>query len=313
MLMLHTVWVFILTLCVNIINGVYNPVTGGADLALGQDDPAARYFKAGFDYNSIVSFLVAFHGMFISLRTLRRCLRRCGLKRRKKNTPIVKITDFLRNELNESGSLLGYRAMHQRLIENDLQGDRETVRIMLQVVDPDGVSRGSRHRLQRRKYTTKGPNYVWHIDGNDKLKPFGFEIHGAIDGYSRRILWLCISSSNKSPYIIASYFTDYVRVLGGVPRKIRGDRGTENVNVAGIQRFLRRNHSDGLAGFLSFVYGKSVSNQRTEAWWSFFFKSSLSWWMNLFKDFRDRQMYDDSNPIQVECLRFCFYELFRMS
>ena len=29
---------------------------------------------------------------------------------------------------------------------------------------------------------------MWHIDGYDKLKPFDFAIHGAIDGYSRKIL-----------------------------------------------------------------------------------------------------------------------------
>ena len=29
----------------------------------------------------------------------------------------------------------------------------------------------------------KSPNYVWHADGMDKLKPFGFAIHGCIDGY----------------------------------------------------------------------------------------------------------------------------------
>ena len=27
-----------------------------------------------------------------------------------------------------------------------------------------------------------GPNYLWHMDGNDKLKPYGFSIHGCIDG-----------------------------------------------------------------------------------------------------------------------------------
>ena len=30
-----------------------------------------------------------------------------------------------------------------------------------------------------------GPKFVWHLDGYDKLKPSGFTIHGASDGYSR--------------------------------------------------------------------------------------------------------------------------------
>ena len=65
---------------------------------------------------------------------------------------------------------------------------REIVRILLKTLDPEGVLLRSRHRFRLRTYSVKGPNYVWHLDGCDKLKPFGFPIHGAIDGYSRRIL-----------------------------------------------------------------------------------------------------------------------------
>ena len=28
----------------------------------------------------------------------------------------------------------------------------------------------------------QGPDFVWHMDGYDKLKPFGFCIHECIDG-----------------------------------------------------------------------------------------------------------------------------------
>ena len=30
--------------------------------------------------------------------------------------------------------------------------------------------------------TTEQANYLWHIDGYDKLKVYGFAIHGDIDG-----------------------------------------------------------------------------------------------------------------------------------
>ena len=29
----------------------------------------------------------------------------------------------------------------------------------------------------------QGPDFVWHLDRYDKLKPYGFVIHGCIDGY----------------------------------------------------------------------------------------------------------------------------------
>lgn len=47
----------------------------------------------------------------------------------------------------------------------------------------------------------------------------------------------------------------------GAPIAVRGDCGTENVYVAGIQRFIRRDSQDDFAGFKSFMYGTSVANQ----------------------------------------------------
>lgn len=51
------------------------------------------------------------------------------------------------------------------------------------VMDPNGVMSRRHHRLQKRIYFNKGPNFLIHIDGYDKLKPYGFAIHGAICGY----------------------------------------------------------------------------------------------------------------------------------
>ena len=40
--------------------------------------------------------------------------------------------------------------------------------------------------------------WIWHIDGYDKIKPYGFAIHGVIDRFSRKILWLRVASSNNN-------------------------------------------------------------------------------------------------------------------
>jgi len=50
------------------------------------------------------------------------------------------------------------------------------------MMDPTGVEKRKAHRLRRRTYKSKGPNYLIHIDGYDKLKPYGFPVHGAICG-----------------------------------------------------------------------------------------------------------------------------------
>ena len=54
----------------------------------------------------------------------------------------------------------------------------------------------------------------------DKLKPFGFCVHGAIDGYSRKILLLEVGNSSSNPKIIAEYYLGYVRQIGGTPVRI---------------------------------------------------------------------------------------------
>ena len=94
-----------------------------------------------------------------------------------------------------------------------IQDSKEVVRIALNVLDQEGVSRRKAHRLKRRKYRNKGPNYVWHIDGNDKLRPFGFYVHGCIDGFSRKIIWLPVANTNKDPAIIAYYFLNEVEAF----------------------------------------------------------------------------------------------------
>lgn len=81
---------------------------------------------------------------------------------------------------------------------------------------------------------------------------------------------------------------------------LRGDRGTENSHVAGIQRFLCRNSCDAFSGNDSFMYWRSVSNQRIEAWWSFLHKSETDWWIKFFKDLRDSGQFSDANPLQVD-------------
>ena len=152
----------------------------------------------------------------------------------------------------------------------------------------------------RRKYKTKGPNYLWHIDGYDKLKPFGFCIHGAIDGYSRRVLWLEVGPSNNDPSIVAKYYLDCVKQLGGTARIIRGDRGTENGNIAAAQRFFRRDSADDFSVEKSFIYGTSTANQRIEAWWGILRKECLVWWINYFRDLRDLGWYSDNNLIHTK-------------
>jgi hypothetical protein len=154
----------------------------------------------------------------------------------------------------------------------------------MRVIDPDGVNAQKRRRLKRHQYNTPGPNFLWHIDGWDKLKPYGFSVHACIDGFSQRLLWLEVCTMNKNPNVIVNYFLSTVQQLGGVPRLVRTDKGTENVWISVMQRLLRMDQNDNLAGYKSFIEGKSSSNQRIEAYWSKLRLGGGGWWMNVFKD-----------------------------
>lgn len=120
-------------------------------------------------------------------------------------------------------------------------------------------------------------------------------------------MWLEVGISNNDPAFIAKYFLNCIRQEGGTARIVRADNGTVNTYVAGIQRFLRNDSFDSFAKDKSFMYGRSVSNQRIEAWWAQLRKGCTDWWMQYFKN----GLYSDSNPVQFDCLRFCYMDLLR--
>lgn len=58
---------------------------------------------------------------------------------------------------------------------------RQVVSSVLHGVDPQRVQQRKRRRLHRRTQTCLGPNFSWHVDGYNKLKPYGFSVQGCID------------------------------------------------------------------------------------------------------------------------------------
>ena len=295
-----------------ILESVTSVLTPTGTLSPSRNYLVKEYFRRGYKYKEILHVLLLLHGIQLSVRQLHRILRKHNLLRRNYSSPFNSVIDFIRTNLLGSGASIGYRQMHQRCILNGLSVTRKNVATVVKTLDPEGVEFRQKRRLRRRMYYSNGPNWVWHIDGYDKLKPYGFPIHGAVDGFSRRILWLKVINSNKDPKVICFEYLKYLSSLAGVPRKIVGDRGTENVYVAAAQRFLRRNHGDLYAGTTSFKYGKSISNQRIEAFWSQLRRSCSGWWMNFFKDMIDTGDLDTTNIIQKECITFVFSGLLQL-
>lgn len=55
-------------------------------------------------------------------------------------------------------------------------------------------------------------------------------IHGGIDGYSRKVMFLHASDNNKASTVLSSFVAAVQ--LFGVPKRVRSDKGGENVEVA---------------------------------------------------------------------------------
>ncbi|CAC5425774.1 unnamed protein product [Mytilus coruscus] len=136
--------------------------------------------------------------------------------------------------------------MHTKCLERGLKIDKESVRLIIKCLDPTGVKCRNARQLTRRTYMN--PNYIWHMDGYDKLKHYG-------------ICPIC-----------------------GCPRCITADLGTENGIVRELQVALR--DCDGHETN-AFLYGTSKCNQRIESWWNILRKESAQFWMDMFQTIKD--------------------------
>jgi len=116
---------------------------------MDHDQLIERYFSRGFTQHEICAFLVLTHGIRISIRQLKRILQRHGLRRRGHHTDLGLVISAIKQELEGSGSCIGYCAMWQRL-RNDhgMVVSQETVQHALWIIDPEGVSERLRNRLR---------------------------------------------------------------------------------------------------------------------------------------------------------------------
>lgn len=264
------------------------------------------YFKHGYSYLEMQLVLQEKHDIFVSIRHLRRIANSVGLYKRKSSS-LERCCDFIQSFLEKTTGSHGYRYVHQQCLKNNLVISMEKVRLILKVLDRQGVEFRKRRKLKRREYISDGPNSIWHIDGYDKLKPFGITIHGCIDGFSRKIIWLKAGITNNDPKVIAGYYLESVVRCGGCPKTIRSDFGTENKYVEDMQTFFHRHamHSK------CFIYGSSTHNQRIEALWAVFRKQCAEFWIQMFKLLKHEHLFNGSF-LDVNLIQFCFMKLIQV-
>ena len=199
-----------------------------------------------------------------------------------------------------TASMRDYRGLWHSLKTNyDIIVQRDIVMNVLKEIDPEGTNMRKARRLRRRKYVSEGPNYYWHADGYDKLKPYGFPIHV---GYSRRILWLKVTKSNLHAKVPAACYVDTMKELGFCPKLLKTDCGTENVLMAAIQSRLQ-------APVHAHRYSSSVTNIRIEHWWSHNRKGYTGWLINFFKDMVANGEFNLGSTLHMELAWYTFSPL----
>lgn len=108
---------------------------------------------------------------------------------------------------------------------------RRRTRESLARVDPKNTALRWGIAISRRSYKVPWPNLLWHMDGHHSSIRWKFVIHGCIDGFSRRIMFLNCSNNNLAKTVL-ELFLGAVEKDGGMwPSRIRVDKGVENVLV----------------------------------------------------------------------------------
>ncbi|KAJ8315062.1 hypothetical protein KUTeg_007212 [Tegillarca granosa] len=136
------------------------PLSGNV---LKRDELIKLYFMEGLKYAEIVLFLFCNHNIKMTIRHLKRILRKLNLRRRPiQYSPTQDVVNIIREECNVSGQCVGYRTMRKRLIRDyGLAVKRNDVMKILQQIFPNATEERKAHRLKRRMYTLKGPNYMF--------------------------------------------------------------------------------------------------------------------------------------------------------
>jgi hypothetical protein len=220
----------------------------------------------------------------LTQRMLRVVRLRMGLKRRL-NDPMERLAAFvavrqaLAQKTAEDSPIIerfGYRLVRTFLQHEKQHYSFEMVRQACRTTFPDAVLRRQYDQQRRRgQYVVPGPNYLWSIDGYDKLKPYGIEIYACIDAYSRYIVWVYVGISNHTQVSVVRQYLETVAARGYIPSMIRSDRGSETPMLANCHWQLHLANSLDTQFRDCYAYGTSTANQRIESWWHQLSKGAL--------------------------------------
>jgi len=137
-----------------------------------------------------------------------------------------------------------------------------------------------------------------HLDGHHKLVRWRLVIHGAIDGFSRTVVFLKCNTNNEALTVLNLFENATERF--NVPHRVRCDHGTENIEVA---RWMLTRYG---TGHNPVITGLSVHNQRIERLWRDVGDSFGVYYKNLLYFMEDQFLLDPFNEVHLYALHYVY-------
>ena len=133
-------------------------------------------------------------------------------------------------------------------------------------------------RKRRENYIVLGPDWLWCLDGHDKIARYGIEIYGSVDAYFRKIIWFYVGVSNRIQVSVLHQYLHTIKTLGYCPNYLRTDRGRETPMMADAHYYLYHTaclHDDTISDeafdnicfAYCYLFGKSTHNVKIEGLW----------------------------------------------
>ena len=164
-----------------------------------------------------------------------------------------------------------------------------------------------------------GVNHFWVMDQHNKWKRFGLFLHGCLDGFTGKILWLVIWWNNSSPRLVCAQYLKAVRHVGGMfsvflsfvadlsnvewgaPCVTQSDRGLENYNVVYAHTHIWHALNPTLSRSIQHLWKPGYSSIKPEQmWWQFCWKWTLGY-EKLLEEGVKQQWFNFTN-VMVLCL-----------
>ena len=262
-----------------------------------REDQLCFLLENGFHVNDIANMFLC------SCRTIERRMAALSLRASDFSAITDSELDRLVERIVSMHPQSGEKTVSSQLRSQGYKIQRQRVRDSIRRVDPIGIEMRSGRRLHRRVYHVESPNSLWHLDGYHKLIRWKLVIHGGIDGYSRLITFLKVSTNNHASTVLSAYVSAVDEF--GLPSRIRIDRGGENSLVS---QFMLE-HPERGPNRHSVIAGRSVHNQRIERLWRDLYTGCICFFYTFFYFLEDISLLDPDDLLHIYALHFVFLPL----